>query len=773
MATYVLQVNGATVDIAADRIRLESLRVSFRGEPRQLVLSQARTHYSPTIPHGARVTLDRDGVRIFDGWVVSRDEIGEPARERIQYHAADAMYRAREVQVIHPQKKIPRIVANVPQRDDDYDPSWADMTAGQLIDQLIATHAKQLQRLGISTTTSGTSWLSWVPHNVTWQDTDIVAAIEDLLRDQDGVFWWYDPDAGGAWKFLTVEAITTATTFTLASDDVIQDTVRETTEGVWTAVRIIGRPQQETVMLRLSDGTLEKDWDTSLESSWTWDDSYIGAQDDSGTPSSWDGNSVTDTSKSWSTDRWKGGTIVLYDDGAGVSQTRNVQSNTADTINFAPSISLSQVDRYWVRTAGAGDSGSPSSTTQTSLVDTTKSWIADQWKGGTVRLVDTANKDAVVRRIAGNTATQISWSIPHGLANVDSYELWAPGRDEKQYVWRRFRAANSARRTLANVGEEPIQLPASAGIGALRYGDTRRPVLITVFRGKTGLNGYLPVPCYIDVLDGRIYAAYPVVSLTSDQVSLITPGAAQAPDDVILIAPSFTDPIMSVYPPGGKPTSSTSTTVTISGANWTTDEWAGMLIDVWNDAGDVHEATVQSNTSDTITFSPAHSLAGTIVDFQVYGGTGATSGGIRRIYTLHVPDYRGPGLRAIMDDAAKLMAKSRWDLMRHITLPLATWWWTSDPTLVRLAAAGDTTGLENADVPLQEVQYEWTGEYVESTTVLASTDTRAWNGLGDWMAWVRTLPLVVVLSIGNEYVPVRRRPVDIVTGVEAMQLRRT
>lgn len=770
MANYVLQVNGSPVDMAADRIRLQSLRVSFRGEPRQLSFAQSRKHYSPGIAHMARVSLDRDGVRIFDGWVVSRDEVGEPGRERIQYHAADALYRAREVQVIHPQRKVPRIVANVPQRDDDYDPAWADMTAGQLIDQLLSTHAKQLQRLGISTATSGTSWLSWVPHGVTWQDTDIVAAIEDLLRDQDGVFWWYDPAAG--WKFLTVEAIATATTFTLASDDVIQDTVRETTEGVWTACRIIGSPQQETVMLRLSDGTLEKDWDTSLESQWTWDDSYIGARDDSGTPTSWTGSSVTDTSKSWSPDRWKGGTVVLYDDGAGVSQTRNVQSNTGDTINFAPPISLSRVDRYWVRTAGAGDSGTPSSTTQTSISDNTKSWITDQWKDGTVRLVDTANKDAVVRRVAGNTSTQMSFAIPHGLANVDAYEVWAPGRDEMQYVWRRFRAASTTRRTLANVAEEPLQIPASAGIGALLYGDTRRPVLITVFRGKTGLNGYLPVPCYIDVLDGRIYAAYPVVALTSDQVSLITAGAAQAPDDVVLVAPSYSTPIMSVYPPGGPPTAATSNTVAVAGANWTTDEWAGMLIDLWNDSGDVHEATVQSNTSDTITFAPGHSLTGAIVDFQVYGGSGATSGGVRRIYSLHLPEYRGLSLKAVMDDAARLMARSRWNLMRHLTMPLATWWFSTDPVLIRIAAPGDTTGLESADIPLQELQYEWTDEYIESTIVLASTDTRAWNGLGDWMEWVRTLPLVTVLRIGEETVPVRQRPLELVGSVQGVQLRR-
>lgn len=745
MATYDLRVNGSSVDMAQQRIELQSLRVSFRGEPRELTFSQARTHYDPTIGHDAKIELYRDTTQVFVGWIVNRELIGKGGEERIQYRALGPLFKARDVTIWHPQRKVPVIAVNVPQRDDDYDPNWDGLTAGQIIDKLLDTHKAELQRVGIATTAGGTSNLDWVPHNVVFQDTDLVAAIEDLVSDQDGIFWWYDPATG--WQFTRVDMVTTSLTITLAQDLVLQDVVRESTEGVWTACRIVGQPQQEQVMLKLSDGTLKKGWDPALEGQWTWDDSYSGASDDSGVPSSSTSTTIQDTSKNWNTDEWKGGTIVLYDDNAGTSQTRNVQSNTVDTITFAPAHSLAQVDRYWVRSSGYGDQGVPTSTTQTTLTDTTKSWVTDQWKGGIVRLVDVASPSkAIIRKVLSNTADTITWAIPHGLADVDKYELWAPGRDKKQYVWRRFENADPQGRTLANLADEPLYIPSAAGIGALLYGETRRPVLIVVYRRPNGLNAYFPVPAYVDVQDGRVYAAYPVVGLVNDVSALTTSGGANPPDDVILIAPTYSDPIMSAYPTGGKPDASSSTTVTVNNAGWTVDEWAGLPIDVWDDQGNVHEATVTSNTSDTITFSPAHNLPGQVVDFQVYGGSGATTAGIRRIYKLHIDDYRTQALKSVMDDAAKLMARSRWDIHRQLSLPVADWMWIPAPRLLNLAAPGQTTGLESAGIPIQAVEYEWTEDVPEATTIHASTDTRSWSGLGDWLAWLRTLAPVTVLS---------------------------
>ncbi len=741
---YDLRIDGASINMAEQRIELRSLRVSFRGDPRELRFTQARTHFDPTIDHSAKVELYRGGTLIFLGWITGRDLVGSPGEERIEYVATGPLARARDITVVHPERRIPLIVCNVPERDDDYDPSWANLTAGQIIDKLLESHQGELQRLGLSSAASGTGALNWVPLNVVFQETDLVAAIEDLVSDQDGVFWWYDPMGG--WQFARVDQMSGGLTITLAQDAVLEDIVRETTEGVWTAARVVGRPKQETVMLRLSDGTLLKGWDEALEAAWTWDASYAAGLDDRGVPTSYSGSSITDTSKQWNTGQWAGGSIVLYDDTNNRTQTRSVSSNTTDTIWFSPSHSLARVDRYWVRDGRYGDSGKPTSVSQTSLSDNNKNWVTDQWKDGVVRLIDEQNgPTAVVRRVAGNSANTISWAWPHGLAQVDRYEVWPGGRSPMQYVWRRFVPADPKNRRLANLAEEPLELPAGAGIGALLYGRTRRPVLIVAHRNPNGLHGYFPVPAYIDSQDGSVYAAYPVVGLSSDDLSLITRGAAQEPDDVILVAPAYGVPMVSAYPPGGPPDAYSGSSVTIYDAGWTPGEWTGAPIDLWDDDGNLHQATVTGNSSDTVTFSPGHSLS-KVADFQVYGGSGAQHG-VRRVYQVFVEDYVGRTLKPVMDDAAELMAKSRWDLHRQISLPMATWYWFSGPALLNIAAPGKTTGLETAAVPVQAVEYEWGDGPLEATTIHASTDTRAWNGLGDWMAWLRTLSWVRVLSI--------------------------
>lgn len=104
---------------------------------------------------------------------------------------------------------------------------------------------------------------------------------------------------------------------------------------------------------------------------------------DSGTPTASNATTVTDTAKTWVVNYWAGATLIIG------GRWRRVTSNTA-TILTVPTLGTST------------DAGTATSTATTTMTDSTKSWVVNQWAGGTLVI------GGQTKTITSNTATVIT-----------------------------------------------------------------------------------------------------------------------------------------------------------------------------------------------------------------------------------------------------------------------------------------------------------------------------------------------------------------------------
>lgn len=128
---------------------------------------------------------------------------------------------------------------------------------------------------------------------------------------------------------------------------------------------------------------------------------------------------LCDASKNWTTNQWAGftcymtTTLITGSTGAATGQVIRIQSNTSNTLTFvttgtAPS---SGVSKYVISTSGVVgnvDFGVATGThSTTTLQDTTKTWVVNQWAGRRLRLISGGAYPAEVA-ITSNTANTIT-----------------------------------------------------------------------------------------------------------------------------------------------------------------------------------------------------------------------------------------------------------------------------------------------------------------------------------------------------------------------------
>ena len=133
MSNYTLKIDGVARNLVDDRVRLESLTISY-DEPRKLILRQhGRPHFSPTYDDGAAVELFVDSTCWFRGVIEDRELIGKPGAEEIVYTCLGLRQSANRIKVRHPSLGIEARIFNMPREDEHFAEVDANLSVGQML----------------------------------------------------------------------------------------------------------------------------------------------------------------------------------------------------------------------------------------------------------------------------------------------------------------------------------------------------------------------------------------------------------------------------------------------------------------------------------------------------------------------------------------------------------------------------------------------------------------------------------------------------------------
>lgn len=105
--------------------------------------------------------------------------------------------------------------------------------------------------------------------------------------------------------------------------------------------------------------------------------------------------------------------------------TATTTSTNIDTIDYDAGaypiqlgIALSANDDVVIPTSYAKDTGTATSATSSTLTDSTKAWVTDQWAGAKLRIVGGKGSRQAVRDVASNTATVLTLKSPQTFSNT-------------------------------------------------------------------------------------------------------------------------------------------------------------------------------------------------------------------------------------------------------------------------------------------------------------------------------------------------------------------
>ena len=127
---------------------------------------------------------------------------------------------------------------------------------------------------------------------------------------------------------------------------------------------------------------------------------------------------LVDTNKNWFINQWAGFKFRVTS-GTGVGSEVTILSNTATTLTYtAPAFTADTTTRYVVM----GSFGLATSGTVTTIVDTTKNWVVNQWAGKRVVLTaGTGQRSEVI--IASNTANTLTIAAVSGIDTTTMYTI--------------------------------------------------------------------------------------------------------------------------------------------------------------------------------------------------------------------------------------------------------------------------------------------------------------------------------------------------------------
>ena len=484
MAVIQLKVGGAVQDMSALKISLERLSITYN-VPRELVFRQDVRHHEAAFDEEDEVELTADGVTRFLGNVVERELRGEPGSESVGYRAVGLAARASAVDVADEFGR-PHRVYNADEEDaDEYVATRSGMTIGEIMADLFDAYSADLEALGFGETPFVAAELEAMAVIARYVTFDNLTFDMALVEalQYQPGFAWFVDPADRRYRFVDLENDLGPVTVTIDSDQVSRNVLRPSTERRYTAVEIAGAHELAGDVAYLSAGDLEEYWNGALEADWT--------------PARANGPETTD-----------GGSI------------------TSSGIDG---------DGRWF------------------IEDSSKSWGTDLWAGGEATVTFTTfegpwgNVYAKLKVVA-STGSRITFDTAVNFSGYGpiSYEVQV-GYSDYAYVYRRYRVADPAKRTLAR------EILASDREGLLPAGVKTFAPLVQVLHPTwriQGLSGsytgyaWMVVPATIYWSEGVFLLAHPATRLDDD-------GAWTRPLDLRFVFTYRTGAMTARYPASG------------------------------------------------------------------------------------------------------------------------------------------------------------------------------------------------------------------------------
>lgn len=339
-----------------------------------------------------------------------------------------------------------------------------------------------------------------------------------------------------------------------------------------------------------------------------------GGVADSGTATNATTTTLVDTGSNWLTNQFAGMTLEMPSLGTGPNRT--IVSNTTDTLTVAAWPALVTE----TATASDGDSSAASE-----LKDTSVSWTTNQWAGKAVQ-INSGTNAGQTRRIVSNTSNTLTlestWATSAGgsatagstsTTFVDATASWTANAFVGMRIDILSGAASGDSRVISANTATTLTVPAWDGGQIPAFGDFYR-----IVRVPDATSQYI-------IRDGAATGTPYEIKLNANpsagtdfQIfkSHCRPGGAN-------VTVTYNEPKFDVILDGGISTGgNTSTTINDSTANWKINSFAGSRVVITVGTGTGQSRTVVSNTKTQIVVTPAWSVPiptnGSF--FQVGGG---------------------------------------------------------------------------------------------------------------------------------------------------------
>lgn len=363
--------------------------------------------------------------------------------------------------------------------------------------------------------------------------------------------------------------------YTLQSYDVISDTwyIRNATSTIVSAVG--------------TNGSMEK----ITENASLWERGTA-----SGTNST---TTLQDLSKNWVVNEWVGYYVRIYS-GTGEGQLRQITSNTINTLTWATvGTAPTATSRYFI--AGF-DAGTATSATSTTLVDSSKAWIANRWNNLAVRIT-AGTGIGQIRTIIATSATSLTVTPPWSVTPDTSSNYEIQGDLDKIYLLIGGQAClfihNSSSDMLTTGRQRDY---GNVSLGTATYADYPPNSIVS----GTGAAGTI-----------TITTANPHNFKTGMTIVHKGDTGASAVQNNISAVITVTGPSTYTYVAPGSTaawTLSTLSTTVLKDAskNWTVNQWVGHLVtfnSTQGPAGTGVVGQIASNTADTLTLVAAAAAA--------------------------------------------------------------------------------------------------------------------------------------------------------------------
>lgn len=251
------------------------------------------------------------------------------------------------------------------------------------------------------------------------------------------------------------------------------------------------------------------------------------------------------------------------------------------------------------------DSGTPTSIGASFLIDTTKSWTINQWRGHTCRFVNGSGQYQF-RRILANDANTLSLSNAFKLESDLNASAASPS--PALAITAGAQSLYQIESTVCSVESDWTVTPANDSVFEVRTGG------VLLMSGST--NAFLLN--YYSVAEDQWFTRNGVSGVL---VTNPTDGSIEGPDETWSVMWN------------GKATAGTSTTLTDSNANWAVDEWVGRWMFIWSGPGEGSLVKITANTQTTLTWVGAITSPTTLTRYRIWslesgivttGGSGIT-----------------------------------------------------------------------------------------------------------------------------------------------------